>query len=101
MQTMETGMGLFVEHALAAYEAGGAKAEQTTQVVCMAKWICAEQLQQGVANGMRVMGGRAYFGELDDMEPHSVCTPAEPLKYKRRSSPAPWDCIDKIGSLTP
>jgi alkylation response protein AidB-like acyl-CoA dehydrogenase len=68
MQTMETGMRLFVEHALAAYEAEGAKAEKTTQAVCMAKWICAEQLQQIVAKGMRVMGGRAYFGELDDME---------------------------------
>ena len=68
MQTMETGMRLFVEHALAAYEAGDVNSEQTNQAVCMAKWICAEQLQQIVAKGMRIMGGRAYFGELDDME---------------------------------
>jgi alkylation response protein AidB-like acyl-CoA dehydrogenase len=68
MRTIEIEMRLFVEHALAAYEAGGANAEETTQAVCMAKWICAEQLQQIVAKGMRVMGGRAYFGELDGME---------------------------------
>ena len=61
MKTTETAMRLFVEHALAALEAGG----DATQAVCMAKYFCAEQLQQIVAQGMRIMGGRAYFGFED------------------------------------
>jgi alkylation response protein AidB-like acyl-CoA dehydrogenase len=67
MKTTETGMRLFVEHALATFERAGDRTEDATQAVCMAKWVCAEQLQRVSAQGMRVMGGRAYFGGLDDM----------------------------------
>lgn len=62
MKTIETGMRLFVEHALATLESGG----DPTQAVCMAKYVCAEQLQQVAALGMRVLGGRAYFA-FEDM----------------------------------
>jgi alkylation response protein AidB-like acyl-CoA dehydrogenase len=57
MRTIETAMRLFVEHALAAMEAGG----DANQAVSMAKYFCSEQLQRVVAMGMRVLGGRAYF----------------------------------------
>ena len=62
MKTGQTAMRLFVENALAAVETGG----DATQAVCMAKYFCAEQLQQIAAQGMRIMGGRAYFG-FEDM----------------------------------
>lgn len=61
MRTIVTGMRLFVDHALLAMEAGDA-----TEAVCMAKYWCSEQLQRIVAMGMRVLGGRAYFG-FEDM----------------------------------
>lgn len=62
MKTTETAMRLFVENALAALEGG----DDATQAVCMAKYVCAEQLQRVTAKGMRVMGGRAYFA-FEDM----------------------------------
>jgi alkylation response protein AidB-like acyl-CoA dehydrogenase len=62
MKTGQTAMRLFVEHALAALDTGG----DATQAVRMAKYLCAEQLQQIAAQGMRIMGGRAYFG-FEDM----------------------------------
>jgi alkylation response protein AidB-like acyl-CoA dehydrogenase len=62
MHTLETGMHLFVENALSALEKSG----DSTQEVCMAKYFCAEKLQEIVALGMRVMGGRSYF-EFEDM----------------------------------
>ena len=68
MRTEETGMRLFVENALAAFESAGEELDKATQAVCMAKWICAERLQTIVSKGMRVVGGRAYFGELGEME---------------------------------
>lgn len=68
MLTDETGMRLFVENALSAFEAADNELDAATQAVCMAKWICAERLQSIVSKGMRIMGGRAYFGELSEME---------------------------------
>jgi alkylation response protein AidB-like acyl-CoA dehydrogenase len=62
MRTIETGMRLFVDNALSALEAGG----DATTAVCMAKYVCSEQLQRIVAMGMRVLGGRAFF-EFEDM----------------------------------
>lgn len=62
MRTIETGMHLFVEHALSTLENGG----DATQEICMAKYVCAEQLQTLASLGMRVMGGRSYF-EFEDM----------------------------------
>ena len=62
MHTLETGMRLFVENALSALEKSG----DSTQEVCMAKYFCAEKLQEIIALGMRVMGGRSYF-EFEDM----------------------------------
>ena len=62
MRTIETGMRLFVDNALSAMEAGG----DSTEAVCMAKYVCSEQLQRLVAMGMRVLGGRAFF-EFEDM----------------------------------
>jgi alkylation response protein AidB-like acyl-CoA dehydrogenase len=57
MRTIVSGMRLFVDSALSAFEAGG----DATEAVCMAKYVCSEQLQRLVAMGMRVLGGRAYF----------------------------------------
>ncbi len=62
MRTMETGMRLFVDNALSALETGG----DATEAVCMAKYVCSEQLQRIVGMGMRVLGGRAFF-EFEDM----------------------------------
>jgi len=62
MQTLEKAMQLFVENAISALEQGS----DATQEVCMAKYFCAEQLQAIVGLGMRVMGGRGYFG-FEDM----------------------------------
>jgi alkylation response protein AidB-like acyl-CoA dehydrogenase len=62
MRTIETGMHLFVENALSTLENGG----DATQEICMAKYVCAEQLQTLASHGMRVMGGRSYF-EFEDM----------------------------------
>ena len=56
MRTAEVGMRLFVEHALEMLAAGEAE-----QAASMAKYHCAEQLQEIVAKGMRIMGGRAFF----------------------------------------
>jgi alkylation response protein AidB-like acyl-CoA dehydrogenase len=56
MRTAQVGMRLFVEHALQMLPAG-----EPEQAASMAKYHCAEQLQQIVAKGMRIMGGRAFF----------------------------------------
>jgi alkylation response protein AidB-like acyl-CoA dehydrogenase len=56
MRTAEIGMRLFVEHALEMLAAG-----EVEQAASMAKYHCAEQLQEIVAKGMRIMGGRAFF----------------------------------------
>lgn len=53
---------MFVENALTAMQKGG----DATQEVCMAKYFCAQKLQEIVSLGMRVMGGRSYF-EFEDM----------------------------------
>ena len=50
------GMRLFVEHALEMLAA-----RKPEQAASMAKYHCAEQLQEIVAKGMRIMGGRAFF----------------------------------------
>jgi alkylation response protein AidB-like acyl-CoA dehydrogenase len=63
MSTTVRAMGLMVGHAAEMLEAGGDATEQ----VCMAKFYCAEQLQQVVGCGMRILGGRAYF-ESEEME---------------------------------
>jgi alkylation response protein AidB-like acyl-CoA dehydrogenase len=56
MRTAAVGMRLFVEHALQMLAAG-----EPEQAASMAKYYCAEQLQEIVAKGMRIMGGRAFF----------------------------------------
>jgi alkylation response protein AidB-like acyl-CoA dehydrogenase len=56
MRTAQIGMRLFVEHALRMLAAG-----EPEQAASMAKYHCAEQLQEIVAKGMRIMGGRAFF----------------------------------------
>ena len=56
MRTAAVGMRLFVEHALEMLAAG-----KPEQAASMAKYHCAEQLQEIVAKGMRIMGGRAFF----------------------------------------
>jgi alkylation response protein AidB-like acyl-CoA dehydrogenase len=56
MQTAATGMQLFVDYALDMLAAGKPDLGSS-----MAKYHCAEQLQEIVASGMRIMGGRAYF----------------------------------------
>ena len=56
MRTAEVGMRLFVEHALKMLAEGEAE-----QAASMAKYHCAEQLQEIAAKGMRIMGGRAFF----------------------------------------
>jgi alkylation response protein AidB-like acyl-CoA dehydrogenase len=56
MRTAQVGMGLFVEHALRMLAEG-----EPDQAASMAKYHCAEQLQEIVAKGMRIMGGRAFF----------------------------------------
>jgi alkylation response protein AidB-like acyl-CoA dehydrogenase len=56
MRTAQVGMRLFVEHALQMLAAG-----EPEQAASMAKYYCAEQLQEIVAKGMRIMGGRAFF----------------------------------------
>ncbi len=56
MRTAEVGMRLFVEHALHMLAAG-----EPEQAASMAKYHCAEQLQEIIAKGMRIMGGRAFF----------------------------------------
>jgi alkylation response protein AidB-like acyl-CoA dehydrogenase len=63
MRTLVRTMSLMVAHAAQLLESGADATEQ----VCMAKYYCAEQLQQVVADGMRVLGGRAYFAP-EDME---------------------------------
>jgi alkylation response protein AidB-like acyl-CoA dehydrogenase len=63
MRTLVRAMSLMVAHAAQLLESGADATEQ----VCMAKYYCAEQLQDVVACGMRVLGGRAYF-EPEDME---------------------------------
>jgi alkylation response protein AidB-like acyl-CoA dehydrogenase len=57
MKTAETAMHLFVERALASLSAG----QDPTMDICMAKYFCAEQLQEIAAKAMRILGGRAYF----------------------------------------
>ena len=56
MRTAAVGMRLFVEHALQMLAAG-----EPEPATAMAKYHCAEQLQEIVAKGMRIMGGRAFF----------------------------------------
>jgi alkylation response protein AidB-like acyl-CoA dehydrogenase len=56
MRTAQVGMRLFVEHALRMLEAG-----EPEQAASMAKYYCAEELQEIVTKGMRIMGGRAFF----------------------------------------
>jgi alkylation response protein AidB-like acyl-CoA dehydrogenase len=56
MRTAQVGMRLFVEHALQMLEEGDPE-----QAASMAKYYCAEQLQEVAAKGMRIMGGRAFF----------------------------------------
>jgi alkylation response protein AidB-like acyl-CoA dehydrogenase len=56
MRTAEVGMRLFVEHALQMLAAG-----EPEQAASMAKYYCAEQLQEIIGKGMRIMGGRAFF----------------------------------------
>ena len=56
MRTAQVGMQLFVEHALQMLAAGDPELAAS-----MAKYYCAEQLQEIVAKGMRIMGGRAFF----------------------------------------
>jgi len=56
MRTAETGMRLFVGHAVDMLAAG-----EPDLGASMAKYHCAEQLQEIVAKGMRIMGGRACF----------------------------------------
>ncbi|HEX2140457.1 MAG TPA: acyl-CoA dehydrogenase, partial [Woeseiaceae bacterium] len=58
MHITAAAMDHFVNAALCAYEQGSESAE----TVCMAKAYCSEQLQVLVAQGMRVVGGRGYFG---------------------------------------
>ena len=62
MRVKETGMRLFVEQALSALKSGC----DATQLICMAKYVCSEQLQTIVSQGMWVMGGRSYF-DFEDM----------------------------------
>jgi len=62
MRTVETGMRLFVAHALGAME----RQSDSDEAASMAKYFCAEQLQRLVGQGMRVMGGRAFF-EFEEM----------------------------------
>ena len=62
MKTTQTTMRLLLDHAVTAMET---KADATEEV-CMAKFYCAERLQEIVASGMRIMGGRAFF-DLEDM----------------------------------
>jgi alkylation response protein AidB-like acyl-CoA dehydrogenase len=57
MKTAETAMGMFVERALTSFGAG----QDPTMEICMAKYFCAEQLQEIAAKAMRILGGRAYF----------------------------------------
>ena len=52
-------MKLLVNDATKAVESN----RDATEEVCMAKYYCAEQLQIMVANGMRILGGRAYFSD--------------------------------------
>lgn len=63
MNTLTTGMELFLEHAVRAQ----ANDSDGTQAISMAKYYCSEQLQRVVEMAVRVMGGRAYF----DFEPVS------------------------------
>jgi alkylation response protein AidB-like acyl-CoA dehydrogenase len=56
MRTAHVGMRLFVEHALQMLAAGDPELAAS-----MAKYYCAEQLQEIVARGMRIIGGRAFF----------------------------------------
>lgn len=63
MNTLTTGMQLFLDHALRAHARGSG----ATQAISMAKYFCSEQLQRVVEMAVRVMGGRAYF----DFEPVS------------------------------
>ena len=58
MRTAQVGMRLFVEHGLQMLAAG-----EPEQAASMAKCYCAEQLQEIVAKGMRIMGGRAFSFE--------------------------------------
>lgn len=71
MKTLERTMCLLVQHAARALEAD----VDAVFAVCSAKAYCAEKLQELVAAGMRILGGRAYF----DFEPMS--------RYYRE---APW-----------
>lgn len=63
MHTVVRAMSLMSAHATALLENG----VDATEQVCMAKYYCAEQLQNVVASGMRVLGGRAYFA-TEEME---------------------------------
>jgi alkylation response protein AidB-like acyl-CoA dehydrogenase len=63
MRTMVRAMGLMSAHATSLLE----NEVDATEQVCMAKYYCAEQLQNVVASGMRVLGGRAYFA-AEEME---------------------------------
>ncbi len=62
IKTLHTTMSLLVDRAVRAMESG----DDATEEVCTAKYYCAEQLQEIMAAGMRIMGGRAYF-EFEDM----------------------------------
>jgi alkylation response protein AidB-like acyl-CoA dehydrogenase len=57
MRTTVRAMSLMSAHAASLLENG----VDATEQVCMAKYYCAEQLQNVVASGMRILGGRAYF----------------------------------------
>jgi alkylation response protein AidB-like acyl-CoA dehydrogenase len=63
MHTVVRAMSLMSAHATALLDSG----VDATEQVCMAKYYCAEQLQNVVASGMRVLGGRAYFA-TEEME---------------------------------
>ncbi len=62
MKTTQISMRLMVDRAAQAME----ERDDATEEVCMAKYYCAEKLQEVVAAGMRVLGGRAYF-EFEEM----------------------------------
>jgi alkylation response protein AidB-like acyl-CoA dehydrogenase len=63
MHTMVRAMSLMSAHSTSLLE----NEVDATEQVCMAKYYCAEQLQNVVASGMRVLGGRAYFA-TEEME---------------------------------
>ncbi|MFL5577744.1 MAG: acyl-CoA dehydrogenase family protein [Gemmatimonadaceae bacterium] len=65
LATIETTTRLFVDHAVSALR-DGLVHEGAAVAAAMAKAVCAEQLQEAVALGMRICGGRAFF-ETEEM----------------------------------